>query len=429
MEIKHLYDIFLQSSGVTTDSRKIEKNQLFFALKGEHFNGNIFAEKALNDGANFAIIDESNFNTNDKCILVKDVLSTLQQLANYHLLQVKPKHILAITGSNGKTTTKELVNAVLETTYQTHYTKGNLNNHIGIPLTILEMKNNTEIAIIEMGANHQKEIASYCQYAEPTYGIITNIGKAHLEGFGGVEGIIKGKGELYDYLKQKNGLLFVNHENAILKKMLLDKKITHFISYGKSNEANYVVNAINNESTLTLKFQDTEINSNLYGDYNFDNICCAIAVGSYFKVPAISIKKAIESYVPTNKRSEVIQKNNYTIIADYYNANPTSMQHAIESLAASSANKKMVILGDMFELGEYALSEHQKIVDLCIQKKFDQIVLVGSNFNQTQIHDHADIIKFNNSAETGVWFKQQPLQHATILLKGSRGMKMESVLE
>ncbi len=427
MEIHELYQLFLQSAGVTTDSRKIQKGQIYFALKGGNFNGNSFATAAIEHGASYSVIDEPEFDVHDKCILVKDVLNTLQLLGNYHLRHVNPKAVIAITGSNGKTTTKELVHAVLNTTFMTHYTKGNLNNHIGIPLTLLEMQADTEIAVIEMGANHQKEIESYCKYVEPTHGIITNCGKAHLEGFGGVEGIRKGKGELYDYLKQHNGWVFVNGDDEILENMLQERNMNDFISYGNTPHNKYNSAILKDNPFLKIQFEDIEINSNLFGSYNYSNIMCAIATGKYFGVSNEHIKKAIEQYNPTNARSQVIEKDGYRFILDAYNANPTSMQHALESFAKSSSKKKIVILGDMFELGEEAPKEHQFIAGLCEHLHFDTIVLVGHEFSKTK--NTEKVLKFPSVAETKEWFQQQDFNGAEILLKGSRSMKMEKVLD
>ncbi len=427
MEIHELYSHFLQSNGVITDTRKIANGQIYFALKGGNFNGNTFAAKAIEQGASYAVIDEVEFKTNDNCILVDDVLSTLQKLAHYHLKQINPKAIIAITGSNGKTTTKELVHAVLATSFHTHYTKGNLNNHIGIPLTLLEMDKKTEIAVIEMGANHQKEIESYCKYVEPTHGIITNCGKAHLEGFGGVEGIRKGKGELYDYLNQHQGLVFVNGDDAILLNMLKERSVCEFISYGNNPSNKYNSKIIIENPFLKIQFEDVEIDSNLFGSYNYSNIMCAIAVGKFFGVSNQHIQNAISNYHPENARSQVIEKNGYQLILDAYNANPTSMQHALESFAKSSAKKKIVILGDMFELGAEAAKEHQFIAHLAAQLKFDKIVLVGNEFSKTTNSDI--VLKFLTTAEAHDWFQQQDFTNAEILLKGSRSMKMEKVVE
>lgn len=426
MEIKELYQLFLKSNGVTTDTRKIGKGQIYFALKGNNFNGNTFASEAVKQGAAYSIIDEHEFNKNEKCILVDDVLNTLQQLANYHLKQVNPKAIIAITGSNGKTTTKELVHAVLATTFNTHYTKGNLNNHIGIPLTLLEMASDTEIAVIEMGANHQKEIESYCKYVEPTHGIITNCGKAHLEGFGGIEGIRKGKGELYDFLKVHNGFVFVNGDDDILLNMLNQRNFSNYISYGNKLSNKYSSKILIDNPFLKIQFEDVEINSNLFGSYNYSNIMCAIAVGKHFGVQNEEIKTAISTYQPENARSQVIEKNGYHLILDAYNANPTSMQHALESFAKSSSKQKIVILGDMFELGVDAMKEHQFIASLCEQLHFDKIVLVGNDFSKTQTSNA--VLKFQTTNEAQVWFLQQDFSNSEILLKGSRSMKMENII-
>ncbi|MFN8295246.1 MAG: UDP-N-acetylmuramoyl-tripeptide--D-alanyl-D-alanine ligase [Chitinophagales bacterium] len=426
MEIKELYQLFLKSNGVTTDTRKIGRGQIYFALKGNNFNGNTFASEAVEQGAAYSIIDEHEFNKNEKCILVDDVLNTLQQLANYHLKQVNPKAIIAITGSNGKTTTKELVHAVLATTFNTHYTKGNLNNHIGIPLTLLEMASDTEIAVIEMGANHQKEIESYCKYVEPTHGIITNCGKAHLEGFGGIEGIRKGKGELYDFLKVHNGFVFVNGDDDILLNMLNQRNFSNYISYGNKLSNKYSSKILIDNPFLKIQFEDVEINSNLFGSYNYSNIMCAIAVGKHFGVQNEEIKDAISTYQPENARSQVIEKNGYHLILDAYNANPTSMQHALESFAKSSSRQKIVILGDMFELGVDAMKEHQFIASLCEQLHFDKIVLVGNDFSKTQTSNA--VLKFQTTNEAQVWFLQQDFSNSEILLKGSRSMKMENII-
>lgn len=427
MDIQQLYELFKSSAGVTTDSRSIKKGQLYFALKGDNFNGNLFAEQALKAGAAYVVIDEAAYTMNERCIVVANVLDTLQQLALLHRKKTNLKAVIAITGSNGKTTTKELVATVLSTTFRTHFTKGNLNNHIGIPLTLLAMPADTEIAVIEMGANHQKEIESYCKYVEPTYGIITNCGKAHLEGFGGIEGIRKGKGELYDYMHHHHGKVFVNGDDITLLNMLQERTIKGYISYGnnESNTCNSKILADN--PFLKIQFENMEINSHLFGSYNYSNIMCAIAVGKYFDIENQRIKQAIENYNPTNARSQVIEKNGYQLILDAYNANPTSMQHALESFAKSSDKRKIVILGDMFELGQDAPKEHQFIADLCEQLQLDTIVLVGKDFSNTRTSDN--VLKFPTAAEAQNWFRQQDFSDAEILLKGSRGMKMEKVVE
>ncbi|MBK9328433.1 MAG: UDP-N-acetylmuramoyl-tripeptide--D-alanyl-D-alanine ligase [Sphingobacteriales bacterium] len=427
MDIQQLYEFCKSSTGITTDSRNIEKGQLYFALKGENFNGNLFAVQALEAGASYAIIDEATYPINERCIVVANVLDTLQQLALLHRIKTNPKAVIAITGSNGKTTTKELVATVLSTTHRTHFTKGNLNNHIGIPLTLLAMPADTEIAVIEMGANHQKEIERYCKYAEPTHGIITNCGKAHLEGFGGMEGIRKGKGELYDYMYCHQGKVFVNGDDITLINMLQERTISGYISYGNNEMNTYNSKILADNPFLKIQFEDIEINSHLFGSYNYSNIMCAIAVGKYFDIENQKIKQAIENYSPTNARSQVIEKEGYQLILDAYNANPTSMQHALESFAKSSVKKKIVILGDMFELGQEAPKEHQFIADLCEKLQLDTIVLVGNDFSNTRTSDH--VLKFPTASEAQNWFRKQDFSDAEILLKGSRGMKMEKVLE
>jgi UDP-N-acetylmuramoyl-tripeptide--D-alanyl-D-alanine ligase len=288
------------------------------------------------------------------------------------------------------------------------------------------MEKNTEIAVIEMGANHQKEIESYCKYVEPTHGIITNCGKAHLEGFGGTQGIRKGKGELYDYLKQHQGTVFVNGDDAILLDMIKERSITTSVNYGKNNSCNYSSKILVENPFLKILFEDIEINSNLFGSYNYSNIMCAIAVGKYFGVTGTAIKNAIEAYKPTNARSQMIEKNGYHLILDAYNANPTSMQHALESFAKSDANRKIVLLGDMFELGDDAMKEHQFIADLCTQLNFETIALVGNAFMQTTTPSY--VLKFPDTITAKEWFQQQNINGATLLLKGSRGMKMELII-
>lgn len=427
MLIPELYELFRQSAGVTTDTRKISQGQLFFALKGDQFNGNAFAVKALQAGAAYAIIDEEEYKADERCILVVDVLQTLQQLAHHHRKIIQPKVVLAVTGSNGKTTTKELLYAVLSTTFSTHCTKGNLNNHIGIPLTLLEMPEGTEIAVIEMGANHQQEIAAYCLYTEPTHGVITNCGKAHLEGFGGVEGIRKGKGELYDYLNTHKGTVIVNGDDKILLDMLRERGMDNFVAYGEHDTNTFKSRILQEQPYLEISFEEVLIHSNLFGRYNFSNIMCAVAAGKYFGVKNTDIKNAIENYKPRNARSELVERNGYHLILDSYNANPTSMQHALESFAQSGAAKKVLILGDMFELGAESAKEHQFIADLCQRLRFDTVVLVGNDFFATQ--SPSGFLKFLTTEDARQWFRQQDFSGAHILLKGSRGMAMEKVLD
>jgi UDP-N-acetylmuramoyl-tripeptide--D-alanyl-D-alanine ligase len=426
MQIEQLYKIFLAHPSVQTDTRKLKKDDLFFALKGPTFNGNLFAQQALDTGAAYAITDEPVNFVNDKVIRVKDVLTTLQALAKYHRKQFNIPFI-AITGSNGKTTTKELVHEVLKTTYKTYTTEGNLNNHIGIPLTILKIKADAEIAIIEMGANHKKEIESYCQYTLPTHGLITNCGKAHLEGFGGEEGVRKGKGELFDYLRNNNGTAFIMSDYDYLKEM--SKGIKNIFTYGTNEEAMISGTVITNTGLLKLKINKgaviDSITTQLVGEYNLPNILAAVAIGKYFKVSDEKIKQALENYIPSNSRSQLIEKSGNKIILDAYNANPTSMKAAIENFAKMNGNKKILLLGGMMELGEDSLAEHQAIIKVIDNYKWEHVVLVGGDYNKIK-HPY---INFDNSLQAKEWFSKQQFNASQILVKGSRSMQMERVLE
>lgn len=395
---------------------------MFFALKGENFNGNTYAKSALNSGAKYAIIDQEEFSISDKTVLVKDVLETLQKLATFHREFLKIP-IIALTGSNGKTTTKELINSVLSQKYKTTSTTGNLNNHIGVPLTLLSMTNQTEIGIVEMGANHQKEIEFLCNIAKPDYGLITNYGKAHLEGFGGVQGIIKGKSEMYDYLITNHKTAFVNANDSIqVEKTAKAKKIT----FGNSNE-DIIINFIDATPFVKLHYKDLDIVSQLIGDYNYTNIAIAIAIGNYFKVRDNAIKKAIESYVPSNNRSQIIQKNSNKIILDAYNANPTSMQAALLNFNKQEGHK-IAILGDMFELGEEAEQEHQNISDLAISLNIDKIIFVGENFYKSKTNSKKSI-QYKSFEEFKNSFDLSEIKNSILLIKGSRGMALERSLE
>lgn len=426
MQIEQLYKIYQQFPSVQTDTRLLKQGDIFFALKGDNFNGNCFAAKAIENGAAYAVIDEKEFYSGEKTILVEDVLSALQQLAKYHREQFTNIPFIAITGSNGKTTTKELVHAVLSTTYKTYTTEGNLNNHIGIPLTILKIKPDAEMAVIEMGANHQKEIDGYCEYAQPTHGIITNCGKAHLEGFGGVEGVRKGKGELYDYLRINKGTAFVMWDYDYLQEM--SRGISTIITYG-TKDANVEGTAVKNDPFLEVaitKGADTvTIMSHLVGDYNLPNLLLAVTVGKHFHIPDEKIKLAIENYVPSNSRSQMIEKGSNKIILDAYNANPSSMKLAIENFANMNAEKKILMLGGMAELGEESLAEHKAIIELISKYNWTAVVLVGGDFLKIE-HPYTSL---NTSAEGKEWFLQQNFQQTHILIKGSRSMKMEKVLE
>jgi UDP-N-acetylmuramoyl-tripeptide--D-alanyl-D-alanine ligase len=424
MNIEEIYKIYRQYPSIQTDSRKIEKDDIFFALKGPNFNGNQFAEQALNAGAAYVVADEFVGVEDERIIHVNDVLETLQQVAKFHREQFSIPFI-AITGSNGKTTTKELLHAVLSTTYKTYTTKGNLNNHIGIPLTILKIKGDAEIAVIEMGANHQHEIEGYCQYAEPTHGLITNIGKAHLEGFGGEEGVKKGKGELFDYLKKNNGTIFVNTDDVAV--FDLSKPISNLIFYGsKSEDANGII--VQNDPFIEIKIEDKNpftIQTNLVGSYNLANVLAAVCVGKYFKIDVAKIKNAIENYHPSNSRSQLIRKDSNSIILDAYNANPGSMKAAIENFAKMKGDKKILLLGSMMELGTGSRKEHEAIISLIGQHKWNAVVLVGKNFNEIK----NNYINFENAEQAKGWLKDQKFENAQLLIKGSRSMQMEKVLE
>jgi UDP-N-acetylmuramoyl-tripeptide--D-alanyl-D-alanine ligase len=415
MKIAALYKLYTQHFLVDTDTRAIRKNTLFFALKGDHFNGNRFAEEALNLGASFAIIDDKAYQTDKNIILVDNVLETLQQLANYHRRKLGIT-IIGLTGSNGKTTTKELIAIVLRKKYNIQATKGNLNNHIGVPLTLLSMTDKTELGIVEMGANHQKEIEFLCTLCEPDFGYITNFGKAHLAGFGGIAGVIKGKSELYTFLKENNKTAFINPEDEIQTEK---SKALHAVNF-KINELKF----LEVSPFVKLSYKELTIQSNLIGVYNYSNIAAAISIGAYFKVSKEAIKEAIESYVPQNNRSQIIETANNKIILDAYNANPSSMKVALENFAAIKTDTKVVIMGDMFELGEESLNEHQAIVDLATSLKFDKIFLVGENFHQTATKNH----QFRSYNLLEAYIKKNPLEKQSILIKGSRGMRLERIL-
>ena len=424
MTIEQLHKIFLSSSGICSDSRKIFQNCLFIALSGDNFNGNTFAKQALEKGAKYALIDQKEYKINDQTILVNNSLESLQKLANYHRKYLGLK-IISLTGSNGKTTTKELINTVLSKKYKTVATVGNLNNHIGVPLTLLSMNKDTEIGIVEMGANHQKEIQFLCNIAEPDYGYITNFGKAHLEGFGGIEGIIKGKSELYDYLIENDKDIFMNADDTIQQQKLKEYKKTVCFSSSK-DKCDYQIEFKEVNPFVVFTFDNTRIESKLIGTYNFTNLCAATTIGKHFNVSTDDIKSAIESYIPSNNRSQIIDKGNNKIIMDAYNANPSSMEVALDNLNKLSDNRKIAILGDMFELGNDAPSEHQNIADLVTKLNLDKIYLIGENFNK--IYSKNDKIEIFSSFENfKLNFKE--IRNSTILIKGSRGMALERVLE
>jgi len=422
MNIEQLYKLFLQFPTISTDTRKITKDCLFFALKGDNFNGNSYAKQALEKGAAFAIVDEKEYANENHIILVDDTLKSLQELASFHRKQSKAK-VISLTGSNGKTTTKELINAVLSTNYKTIATVGNLNNHIGVPLTLLSIKEDTEIAIVEMGANHQKEIEFLCQIVEPDYGYITNFGKAHLEGFGGLEGVIKGKSELYDFLFQHNSFIFFNADDVIQ----LSKLNSYLKKFGfsQNNSQYYTIKLISANPFVKIEFENYSINSKLIGAYNFVNCCAAIIMGKYFNVSLENIKKGIESYVPANNRSQIMEKNGHQIILDAYNANPSSMKVALENFNHLNVSPKIAFLGDMFELGETASEEHQAIADLATSMNFDDTFFIGKNFVKTKNNKKT----FKTFEDLASYLKANPLQKSNLFIKGSRGMALERILE
>ena len=424
MSIEELYKKFNNSSGITTDSRKITKDCIFFSLKGSNFNGNKFAESALEKGAMCAIIDEKKYSlNNDKYILVNDSLEALQKLANFHRKKLNTK-IIGITGSNGKTTTKELISCVLKTKFNCYSTKGNLNNHIGVPLSILEISNKTEIAVIEMGASHIGEIKLLSEIAEPNYGLITNFGIAHIEGFGSEENVIKGKCELYDFLTKNSGLVFFNTDDEKQKRILSNFK--NKFGFGKrGSDLNYSVKTSN--PNIEINVNGDIIQSRLFGDYNVQNIISAVSIGYYFGVDFKKIKKAISDYISVNNRSQILIKNKNKIILDAYNANPTSMLLAIKSFEKSGLKNKTIILGDMYELGENENKFHQEIIDYCEGLYVNKIFLVGKIFSLTKYSEK--FISVKNYIELSELEEFTEIKNSNYLIKGSRAMQLEKIVE
>jgi UDP-N-acetylmuramoyl-tripeptide--D-alanyl-D-alanine ligase len=423
MMMTDLYDRYLQNPKICTDTRKITEGCLFFALKGPHFNGNEFAKEALKKGASYAVVDDELYAIDDRYILVKDALTTLQELARFHRKELKCK-ILGITGSNGKTTSKELCLQVLKKKYKTLATSGNLNNHIGVPLSILSIGTDTEIAIIEMGANHINEIEFLCGIAQPDYGVITNVGKAHLEGFGSLEGVLQAKTELYRYLATKDAPVFVKDNDYVL----IDKipKECPIIRYGELKDSNYIIQYNGAQPFVKVLLNETQIQSQLIGDYNFDNIALSIAIGMEFGLETTDIKEAIESYVASNNRSQIIKTNTNTILLDAYNSNPMSLEKAIQNLENIKHENKVMILGDMFELGEETNIEHQKIIDQCLKSGVSNVFFVGKIFNAI---NNTKYTSFDNTGDLVELLKTQAIEDAFILIKGSRGMKLEQVVD
>jgi len=423
MEINSIYQLFLKCRGVSTDSRKLESGNLYISLKGPNFNGNSFAKEALDKGASYAIVDEKEYAINDSYILVDDCLDTLQELATHHRRNSKAK-ILALTGSNGKTTSKELIYSVLKSKLNTIATTGNLNNHIGVPLTLLSIQAETQIAIVEMGANHLKEIEMLCNMAEPDYGYITNFGKAHLEGFINLQGVIKGKSELYKYLMGKSGLIFINNKDP--KQIEITNNYSNKFTFGETeSNANYSVKTVNPK--ISMSIEDVTINTNLFGEYNVENIASAICIGKYFGLSNLEIKKGVESYIPNNNRSQILEKGSNKIILDAYNANPTSMKLTLANFNEMDEKNKIVFVGDMYELGENSHEMHQDIVETIEKMNFDQSYLLGDLFSKTKFS--SKIKAFYTLEDLNNSVKLKEISNATILIKGSRGMQLEKILD
>ena len=426
MDINQLYQLYSQYPAVQTDSRKVVNGEIYFALKGANFNGNLFAKNALENGAVYCVVDEDSGMVDQRCIKVPDVLAALQALSKKHREQFSIPFI-AITGSNGKTTTKELVHAVLSQKFKTYTTEGNLNNHIGIPLTLLKIKKDAEMAVIEMGANHQKEIEGYCKYVMPTHGLITNCGKAHLEGFGGEEGVRKGKGELFDYIRANNGTLFLFKDYDYFDSMI--QGYTKIVSYASINNTADVVGRITDDQQFleveVTKGMNQGIRTQLVGGYNLPNILAAACIGKYFDVSSEKIKEAIELYHPTNSRSQLIKKGSNSIVLDAYNANPSSMKVAIENFAKRPGIHKIIFIGGMMELGEESEKEHKELVGLINKYAWSKVILVGDQFKSLCGPHYF----FQNVSEAREWFLSMNVNNSEILIKGSRSMQMEKLLE
>jgi len=425
MDVEDLYRYFMESGRVSTDTRKIEPGSIFFALKGERFNANDFALSALEKGARYAVVDEVLNPSNDRLIVVENVLETLQQLATYHRRQFSIP-VIGLTGSNGKTTSKELMSAVLRKKYNLYATRGNLNNHIGVPLTLLEINVSTEIAVVEMGANHVGEIAALCAIANPTHGLITNIGKAHIGTFGGFENIVRAKSELYQYLISNEGVAFINSGNDILFKM--STRFKNPVFYPAKNDY-YHCELIEADPFLRILAENGEIiQTNLLGRYNFENIAAALCIGKYFEVDGRDANRAISEFTPDNMRSQLILKNDNKIILDAYNANPSSMRAAIVSLAEMPGTNKTLILGDMYELEEEAEEEHRNIGRLLNQYSFDNVILCGDLMKSAK-EEYPRATVFSDKSRLTSYLIKNPVTKSTILIKASRGMGLETILE
>lgn len=425
MKTEALYSIFKKHPFIATDTRNLKKGSIFFSLKGDQFNGNKFAAAALENGAAYAVIDEAEYKISDQYILVDNVLQSLQNLAAHHRSTLNIP-VLGITGSNGKTTTKELMLNVLKKKFRVLATEKNYNNHIGVPLTLLQIDQDIEISIVEMGANHMGEIASLCEIANPSLGIITNIGKAHLEGFGSYENVVKGKTELCDFLRRSHGKIFVNNNNQLLKNHAGNMDM---LTYGTNASSDVYITFMLANPYVKVYWENkkTIIESKLIGKYNFENIAAAIAVGDYFGIEQSLIREAIESYIPLNARSQIVKTDHNTVILDAYNANPTSMIAALENFNLMAHPKKVVMLGDMLELGKYAEDEHQKVIDFMSAYNYEKIFLVGNIFQN--VCSNRECFTYQSSSELKNYLKQNPFHDALILVKGSHGIKMEYVLD
>ena len=425
MNIQEIHTLFLKCNSVSIDTRKIEPNSLFVAIKGERFDANTFAKEAIEKGASYVIIDNEAYCIDDRTILVKDSLITLQELAAYHRTYLNLP-IIALTGSNGKTTTKELINVVLSKKFNTKATVGNLNNHIGVPLTLLSFSTATEIGIVEMGANHQKEIEFLCKIAQPDFGYITNFGKAHLEGFGGVEGVIKGKSEMYVFLRDKHKKAFVNNDDVI---QVAKSKDIETITFSQIEAKAFVyIKSVTANPFVAIELDDTFVKSHLIGLYNANNIIAAITIGKYFNISNNDIKNAIESYIPENNRSQLITKGTNTIILDAYNANPSSMAVALENFIQLDKTNKLIIIGDMFELGHESLTEHKIIVDSLLKENRIECCFVGPDFLSNKVLK-SNFHFFKTFENLSDFIKNRNVENSTILIKGSRGMALERTLE